>query len=631
MEPAVVVRIHPGQFLVMHRSLTTSISRSPFGSWTLGAVFVLALAAPGEGWAQPVETIPSVGSAADSGASVLLRPASDSADLQRDARSAQARFERTRVRHLPTTRRGMGGYCDERIGRMCIRHGRSDDWTPPPEAREIREARQELLDTLADLAGGIPGDDWILGQRVRYLGEADRWDEGVELARECGGATAWWCSALTGYALHENERFVEAEDEFREALQAMPPGVREEWDDPSVLLDRTGRSYLDDGEGEVRERRDRLWALANPLYLVEGNDRKTEHFARHTLARIHDRARNPYAMAWGDDLAQVLIRYGPEAGFERHETRPGQVPMGPPSVLGRFEPGSRRIVPLGSYLESPAEIPKGEWTLDERRARARYAPAYSPRIRTLEGQQARFRRGDSLMVVMGYRLPEPEEDEAPRPPIESLETGLFLVHPSGEVVAENSGPDRAEGVFSLRAPVGEYVVSAEALDREEKRAWRLRHGLSQSELPRDVAGVSDLLLLRSWDDDEESPSSLEDAMERVLPAARITEGGSAALAWEVYNVSPGDGPLGFRIRIREESPGFLRRMGEWLRLVTPRRPTEVSWQEEEDDGQIAFRTVDLDLSDLSPGTYELELSMDLPGRDAAEVSRTLEVAEGNEG
>ncbi|HEX2203030.1 MAG TPA: hypothetical protein VHG91_07020, partial [Longimicrobium sp.] len=55
---------------------------------------------------------------------------------RREARDAQADFERLRFRHLPWTSDRGGGDCDERIGRFCLTYGdpRDDeDWTPPPE------------------------------------------------------------------------------------------------------------------------------------------------------------------------------------------------------------------------------------------------------------------------------------------------------------------------------------------------------------------------------------------------------------------------------------------------------------------------------------------------------------------
>ena len=44
---------------------------------------------------------------------------------------------------------------------------------------------------------------------------------------------------------------------------------------------------------------ERLWLLSDPLYLVDGNDRMTEQFARAVLVRMRREAVNPYGVEWG--------------------------------------------------------------------------------------------------------------------------------------------------------------------------------------------------------------------------------------------------------------------------------------------------------------------------------------------
>ncbi len=80
------------------------------------------------------------------------------------------RFERIRGQLLPYVWDGGRRPCEERIGRLCLWHGGEDDWEPGPDSPDLVEARDELLTTLAGAADHIPADEWILGQRVRYLG-----------------------------------------------------------------------------------------------------------------------------------------------------------------------------------------------------------------------------------------------------------------------------------------------------------------------------------------------------------------------------------------------------------------------------------------------------------------------------
>ncbi|MDT8342716.1 MAG: hypothetical protein RQ751_14495, partial [Longimicrobiales bacterium] len=103
----------------------------------------------------------------------------DSAGLRAAAERAQARFESVRRRHAPEALGWPGGRCDELVGRLCLRLEPGTDWWPRPEAAEVVEARARLLTELAEVGRRIPGDVWVRGQRVAYLGEAGRGEEAL--------------------------------------------------------------------------------------------------------------------------------------------------------------------------------------------------------------------------------------------------------------------------------------------------------------------------------------------------------------------------------------------------------------------------------------------------------------------
>ena len=62
---------------------------------------------------------------------------------------------------------------------------------------------------------------------------------------------------------------------------------------------------------------DRLWKVSQPLWSVRGNDLRTEHFARLTMAELLRTSRYPHDMPWGDDSKELLVRYGWETGWSR--------------------------------------------------------------------------------------------------------------------------------------------------------------------------------------------------------------------------------------------------------------------------------------------------------------------------
>jgi hypothetical protein len=580
----------------------------------------------------------------------------DSAALIREARRAQASFERRRVSYFPLTDRSGGTECDERIGRMCLRFGSGSDWEPPPERDEVRALRQNLLDILERVGSAIPGDDWVLGQRVHYLGEAGLWPEAEGLARRCVGVTPWWCAALLGYVLHRQERYVEAERAFQGAMEAMPEERAREWTNLERLLDSEGARWYRRLEGEERRAlEDRVWSLANPLLLVAGNDRRTEHFARHVEAEIRSDARNPYNLRWGRDLAEIHVRYGAEYGWERE--RPGWNLQEAPQVVGRFHPRSRGFLPPGKYLQDPSSLPPGEWTVDERRVRARHAPAYAPRIHALEPQVARFRRGDSVHVVASWRVePFQDFDTAPSqpPPEGEYRSGLFLV-PVGPASGRGPGAEPApeptpgpgqgpatepshtvpsslartgtQGLLTLTAPPGAWVLSLETLHPEAKRAWRARMGVSSEPLPHGVVALSDLLLTEPLPED--SANELGDVVKAALPGVEVPKGEGLGVAWEVYGLTRADGELRFRITLDRAGRGLLRRAGERMGVLESEPPLVLSWEEGGADppGPL-FRAVTLDLAALDPGEYEIRLELDLTGRAPAVARRVIRIVEG---
>src|SRR6266545_4338972 len=91
----------------------------------------------------------------------------------------------------------------------------------PEEPRRIGEARDRVVHQLDSAAALLPGDEWIAGQRVRYIVEAGRTADAIAAAHACRAA-AWWCEALAGFALHAAGDFAGADTAYRAALSDMP-------------------------------------------------------------------------------------------------------------------------------------------------------------------------------------------------------------------------------------------------------------------------------------------------------------------------------------------------------------------------------------------------------------------------
>lgn len=556
----------------------------------------------------------------------------DSADLRARARAAQDAFERMRRRNLPRDPGTGGGSCSEVIGRFCLIYQGEDDWEPTPDPPEILQGREALLRTLTEVGEAIPGDRWVLSQRIFYLAEEGRWSQALELTRRCGGQPdAWWCRALRGLVLHGAERYLASMEAFREALARMDDERAGRWRDPEHVLDDGAWDVWSDADAEDRPRLvNRLWLLGDPLYLVPGNDRLTAHYARHTISWIRDDAANPHRVPWGWDLARILVRYGAELGWERQ--RPRTTSLQSASVVGHHHPESRQYLPSARAFEAPTELEPGEWTLEEDRPRTAYAPPYAPRTSTPSFQLARFRRQGDLVVVAGFVLPLDTGSGPARPGVGpagpwggSVQAGLFLLDPDTGVVGRTGLTGAREGALRLRTEPGAYLASVEVWDPGTARAARSRQGVSMGPPPPpDVAALSDLLLMNAG---ERTPRSLEEAAPRTRAELRACPGERVTVGWELYGVGLTRESVRFHLRLRRTDRSFLSRAGEWLGLSSGEPPVSLSWTESGPEGlRPYFRAVDLTPpDDAEAGAYELVLEAVPEGRGPLEARQAVRI------
>lgn len=568
----------------------------------------------------------------------------DSVALLEEAKQEQKAFERHREQRLPPEWSGFGGQCDALVGRLCLRHG--DGEAPPvePAPIEVEMARMDMLRTLGRIASRIPRDKWVLGQRVYYLREQGELLRAEALTERCHPDDEWWCLALKGYLLQSQGRSVEAESVFRDAIPRMPEEERERWLTLDYLLDEEARELFEDADAaDQAALREQLWLLADPLYLVEGNDREAEQYARRTLIRIREAAENAFDLPWEKDLEELVARYGGETGWERGKAAPpSAILQDNRFIIGRHHPHGREFMPAGMFLEDPAGIPVRAWEIEDRAPWTGYAAWYAPIITTMDAQVARFRRGDSLLVVAGYQPAPPPEEPArptvretapgadpfaafaapPPPPLaaaSAVESGVFVLTPEGERLVDQRGTAR-EGVVTARVPNGGYIFGMEVLEDASDRGWRVRGGVRQEDLPFGLAAISDVVLL---DPAADLPESLDEALPRVLGSTRVRSGEAFVAGWEVYGLQTGESAI-VGITMQDANPGLLERATQFLRLTTPEAPLELSWEEAGPDqlGTV-FRAIQLTLPEVEAGEYDLILTVQLPGRTPIDVTTRL--------
>jgi hypothetical protein len=559
--------------------------------------------------------------------------ASDSASILEDLKELQAEFEEFRQSRTPLQDAPPGYACDTQIGpTLCIWFGGDEGEAFPAEFREVQQGRVELIRELSEGHSRIK-DAWVLGQLVHYMAESRNLGEAERIARECGIAETWWCSALLGYALHLSAEFIEAEEAFRDAIAAMPEEEREDWVTPRYILTEDARERFARLSPEEQERTWELfWRLSDPLFLFQGNDRLTDHWARWVVARNRRDAADPYGGEWDVFREEGLIRYGMNTGYSRTRSpQRSSLLEDTRRMVGHHHPRSRGYLFPEQFLESPSDVPPESWITAPREARTWYAPPYAPDMWGLETQVGRFRRGDAMLVIGAYRPTIPEDggqrNVAPwgpeGPTGEPPYASLFLVPVDG-------GPDlnvigrEADGVLTIEARPGRYVSGLEVVDRDNRRAWRARQGVVQLPLAEGAVDVSDLMIL---EEGAPLPETLEEAIPLVRPGVHLRRGEMFGVVWETYGLRVAE-PVRVSLGFTSGRPGFLTRVGEFLGVIEPDEAVDITFQDSGPDGvQSAFRSVRLELPDLDPGEYTLHLRLELTGRTPVVTSRPIVVVE----
>ena len=444
--------------------------------------------------------------------------ARDSLRILGQAHDAQFHFEVYRRQELPRTAPSDVPACETTVGRMCY-WSEPEHSKPIPEPGAITRARGKLIAKLSQLAERSRADEWIAGQRVRYMVENGDDSAAVVAARECWAAK-WWCGVLLGFALHAEGHYDLAESAFDSALAVMPHDTRCKWTDISLLLDDDERdTYLKLPCAARDSVERRYWALAQPSYIVRGNDRRTEHFSRVLLAELSKDAENTYGMTWGDDLRELLIRYGDPMWYASTWPDPG-MPSARPSTTGHDREPTYHFAAIHDKGDSV------HWDIREKPARERYSPPYIDSIVDLDAQFAMLKRGDSALVVAVYA----DSDWSAHTVL-----GVSADAPVARMAGDTTAAVR---VRRARAAWRGIVAGVEWYDPTNKRDSRARTWLAPPVAPPGAPELSTLVLFAG--DTAGSVSTLDEALERALTANELRGNDRLlGLYWEVYGTARG--------------------------------------------------------------------------------------------
>jgi hypothetical protein len=540
-------------------------------------------------------------------------PLADSAEVSQRARDLQARFERRRRQMLPRFYIGPADHCLI-VGRFCQWRPNLQNYVVPDEGKDIRRVRAELLRDLEKASAALPGDNWIVGQRIRYLVES-RDTAAIGVARSCL-ASKWWCEALLGLSLHVNGDFAGADSAFSMALNDMPSLTRCYWTNLSPLLDDdirgTYRKMPCSGREAVNAR---VWWVADPLYITPGNERRTEHFSRVMHTALQKDAVNTYGSSWGGDLAELILRFGWAEKWTREPSR-SLYPESQPSITGHErEPGFHFFL-TQRPPDSLAQIVDSLFDVYQFPPREQYSPGYTRAFVRLDVQVARFRRGDSTQVVAAYDVRADTIFGRRQFAAALVAMGDESTTPSRNEVALSPG----KNVLTVMTPWKSQLIGVELLAPDSAGAARWRSGFAEIPLDSGRISVSDLLFV---DGSPSLPADLNEAVARAHGGTKFRRDTKVGLFWELYGQTPADSALPISLTITPVDEGLLRRTFRALRIAPKLSPLNIRWQENGASGVLSARSVLLDLSLVPAGKYAVKLEV---GNDPmATASRMIEV------
>ena len=500
------------------------------------------------------------------------------------------------------------------VGRFCEWHPNLQDYVVPDEGNDIRRARAELLRDLEKAGNAVPGDDWVMGQRIRYLVEGHD-SSAISAARSCK-ATKWWCDALLGLALHVSGNFAAADSAFSVALNEMPSATRCHWLNLAPLLDDDVRGTYRKLSCAQREAADaRIWWVADPLYMTPGNERRTEHFSRVLHTALQQDAVNTYGTSWGGDLAELILRFG-WADKWTQEPSPSMYPGAQASITGHErEPGFHFFL-TQRPPDALDQIADSLFDINQSPPREQYAPGYARSFTHLDAQVARFRRGDSTHIVAAYDVSADTIFGRHKFAAALVAMADEATPPSTSEVAESP----ARNVITVSTPWKLQLIGVELLAKDSAGAARWRSGLSEIPLDSAKISVSDLLFV---DGGPSLPADLNEAIPRAHGGTRFRRDRQVGLFWELYGKTPADSALPISLTITPMDEGFFRRTFRALRIAPRVTPLNIRWRENGASGVLSARSVLLDLSLVPAGKYTVKL--EVGNYPLATASRIIEV------
>jgi hypothetical protein len=285
-------------------------------------------------------------------------------------------------------------------------------------------------------------------------------------------------------------------------------------------------------------------------------------------------------------------------------------------VIGHDPWPSFDFGPRERLLDSLASATSDDdgWDLHSRQSTARFGPHRVERILPVNAQLARFRRGDSTLLVAAFLV----SDDSIRAP------AARLAATSSDDGTCASAPDSTmSGSATLKLAGEPMLAGVEITDSASGTLARSRvlYPPRSSHEP----ALSDILLYRGGGD---PPESVDSALVRAIPGERVERGQPVGVYWEAYR-PPGAGDSArVSITVERIDHGLLRSAFQRIGITQDDSPLRMNWTDARVVvGGTATYAVSLDLANLSSGRYRVSISVAGSDGSPLTTSRELELTD----
>ncbi len=520
----------------------------------------------------------------------------------------------------------------------------------PTRRLKLRQFRSIMRSELDVVARQIPGDMFITRQRVRFAIDDGDLAGAAAAAAACQGDPAD-CGFLQAFILYRAGIVSAADSAFLAAARLLPDSQRCTWNDVAVLLDDPGkrRDYQSMSCAERADVEARFWWLSDPLFVEAGNERRAEHFVRKVqislMESAEDERQHLEPKYGGEGVTENLVRYGWPTqlywgGFHADQSHhtwlticppgPGPMPPGclleaPPYVVPEYTRGRLHTVPAFSAIIAPFKSQPEDWQLNGPADVTDWWPVEhfgrdaSHIVQLPLGQSVMLRRFTATRFVWAGDL---DPARLGRATGDSVSGYLFESRSPTELVNVQLSPAHVGRPLVIDAPMvaGDALIGVEIPGDARVPAARTRFGVSVIEPLNALAGARAVSQPLLFDPPAVGAGTLnaEAALGRMYGTTTLTNATRIGIYWEAYGFSAAD-TVETIVRVRREDRGILSQVTGVLRLSgedagglglrwteTPGNTRAI--QRAEGNVPMQMRSIVLDVSQLPPGSYSLDVT-----------------------